>query len=142
MQLQLDTNKLKDHLKSAISWLTGPGCCYENTPVGKLGETMNYANWLGAIKGEYSAATKEWSVACPYWHTGQAVKALVFASEVLENKEELLEAAKFSAQFLLSNQRSNGLFPAIECAENEINTSATLETVDGLFLAVRKGKGE
>ena len=133
MQLQLDTNKLKDHLKSAISWLTGPGCCYENTPVGKLGKTMNYANWLGAIKGEYSAATKEWSVACPYWHTGQAVKALVFASEVLENKEELLEAAKFSAQFLLSNQRSNGLFPAIECTENEINTSATLETVDGLF---------
>ena len=79
MRFLLDQNKLKEDVLAAVGWLTGPGCCHENTPVGELGKAMNYKEWRGAIRGEYNAAEKKWGCCCPYWHTGQAVKALVIA---------------------------------------------------------------
>lgn len=133
MQFLLDKDKLEEHLHAAIGWLTGPGCCHENTPVGELGKAMNYREWRGAIRGEYNAAEKNWSCCCPYWHTGQAVKALVMAADAL-GKKELISDAEFSAGFLLANQREDGLFPAREVRGDEINTSASLETLDGLFM--------
>lgn len=133
MQFLLDENKLKEHILTAVGWLTGPGCCHENTPVGELGKAMNYREWRGAIRGEYYAAKKTWNCCCPYWHTGQAVKALVMAADALD-KKELLSNAEFSAGFLLANQREDGLFPAREVNGDEINTSASLETLDGLFM--------
>ena len=131
--MKISGDLLRKQLRDAIGWLTGPACVRENAPVGQVGAEMNYRDWRGAIRGEYSAAGREWGCCCPYWHTGQAVKALVMAAAVL-NEPKLLDDARFCAGFLLANQREDGLFPSREVKPDEINTSATLESVDGLFL--------
>ena len=133
----MESNILKKHLEAALHWLTEVACNYENTPIGAKGQQMPTTFWLGAIRGEYKAATQTWDSFCPIWHTGQAVKALVLASQAL-NKPELLEKAKFSAEFILNNQfkdgEIDGLIAAYEDYPQYVNTSAILESLDGLFL--------
>ena len=133
MILEIPHDQIVGQMRSAIEWLTGPACVRDGLPIGKRGTEFGYRYWCGAIRGEYGVAGKEWGLCCPYWHTGQAVKALVMASAVLKDRT-LHEDAKFCAGFLLANQREDGLFPAQEVKPGEINTSATLEAVDGLFL--------
>ncbi len=133
----METENLKERLRLAVQWLTETATIRENTPCGSKGESFGYAEWRGALRGEYSSAKKTWDVFCPYWHTGQGIKALVAAADVLDDGT-LLEQAEFNAGFLLNNQiRSGddeGLFPAFEDRFDLVNTSAILETLDGLFM--------
>jgi hypothetical protein len=128
--------KLKQHLQLAVDWLSNIAQIKDNKAVGRHGNKFPYRHWNGAIRGEYSVAEQTWDCYCPIWHTGQAVKALVLAAEALD-KPELLSVAKFSAEFILNNQlvtgNDKGLILAYEDHADKVNTSAILETVDGLF---------
>ena len=133
----MNSDTLKEHLGLAVQWLTQVACSREDDPIGPKGRLMPTTRWRGAIRGEYRVSTREWDSFCPVWHTGQAVKALVLASEAL-GRAELLDEAKFCAQFLLDNQFSSGenagLIAAYEDYPDRVNTSAVLECLDGLFL--------
>jgi hypothetical protein len=105
-----------------------------------------YSDWRGAFRGEYNARTKHWDFFCPIWHGGQGVKALTLASQTLQ-EEEYLHAARSAADFILRHQirdasdEDDGLILAYESASPGINTSAILETLDGLF-ALGEATGE
>ena len=94
--------------------------------------------WRGAIKGEYTHGTGQWSFFCPVWHTGQAVKALVLAYR-LSGEQKHLDAARLGAEFLTRNQvwdesrPDHGLILAYEDRDDLVNTSAILECLDGLI---------
>ncbi len=95
-----------------------------------------YDNLQGAFRGEYVAGTGKWDVFCPVWHGGQAVKALALAYIALGD-ERYLQAARDGAEFILRAQITDeshpdfGLIRAYE--DSNINTSAILECLDGLF---------
>ena len=128
---------LKSQIELAAQWLVQVATIRDNTPCGEKGKSFGYSDWRGALRGEYKAADKIWDVFCPYWHTGQGIKALVMAADVLNDKT-ILEHAEFNAGFLLNNQIKSGddkgLFPAFEDRFDLVNTSAILETLDGLFM--------
>lgn len=132
----MDQEKLTASLQNACSWITDIAQVKspEQADTNK-GRLMRYANWDGAIRGEYRAATRAWDFYCPVWHTGQAVKALVMASKVLG--DALLEGAVRGAEFILNTQISSGkdkgLILAYEGHPDKVNTSAILECLDGLF---------
>lgn len=98
-----------------------------------------YTQWRGAVRGEYRAATRRWDFFCPAWHTGQAVKALTSAVRVLGDPT-FLRGARAGADFLLRHQiwdtadPDHGLLLAFEDEPEEVNTSAVLESMDGLLL--------
>ncbi len=135
-----DIEGLRAALKLACQWLVDTAqiktetlTCEKN----KASHPTSY--WKGAIRGEYSVAKKQWSFFCPMWHTGQAIKSLVMAYNVL-NDRNLLEAAMFSAGFIEANRISDpessdfGLILAYEDFPDLVNTSAVLETLDGLLM--------
>lgn len=98
-----------------------------------------YSDWRGAFKGEYSAAARRWDVFCPIWHGGQGVKALALAYGALGDKE-YLDAARQAAEFILRHQvvdrrsKDFGFIPAYEHGSEGVNTSAIIESLDGLFI--------
>ncbi|HEX7010869.1 MAG TPA: hypothetical protein VF184_12875, partial [Phycisphaeraceae bacterium] len=91
------------------------------------------------IRGEYHAGQKRWWFSCPLWHTGQAVKALLLASQRLQ-EPRFLEGAQLGARFILNQQvwdpsdPNHGLLLAYEDLDGQVNTSAIMETLDGLML--------
>jgi len=129
-------SKLEISLANAVNWLTEIATVKNNQPIGDHGAEMPITFWDGAIREKYHVAFKQWDCLCPIWHTGQAVKALVVAAEML-NKPELLEDAKFSAEFIMQNRimdgKDKGLILAFEDHPDKVNTSAILESLDGLF---------
>lgn len=58
----MDSNILKVHIENAVFWLTEVACNTDDTPVGAKGRAMPIRHWKGAIRGEYHAATGEWTV--------------------------------------------------------------------------------
>lgn len=140
----MDQKKLTAALQNACAWITDVAQVKSPEQADtKRGRLMRYANWHGAIRGEYRAATRAWDFFCPVWHTGQAVKALVMASKILG--DALLEGAARGAEFILNAQISSGkdkgLILAYEDHPDRVNTSAILECLDGLFcLAEVTGK--
>ena len=137
----MEKMKLLTALNDACSWISDVAQvkCPEQARVGR-GKLMRYARWEGAIRGEYSAATRAWDFFCPVWHTGQAVKALVMASELLG--DSILESAVRGADFILAAQvasgKDKGLILAFEDKSDQVNTSAILECLDGLFVLSAK----
>lgn len=130
-------DNLAEHMELAADYLTEVACNRVDAPVGNRGAQMTLIRtWKGAVRGEYQAATRTWDVFCPCWHTGQAVKALVMAAEALPAKA-LLSKAEFLAGFLTANQAGTGeeagMLPAYEDNPLLINTSAVLESLDGLL---------
>jgi len=119
---------------AAAAWLTGPALVTDGRPVGGRGRAMALLSWNGAIRGEYLSTTGAWDSFCPLWHTGQAVKALVMLDKLPE--------AAFCADFILANQlregEDAGLLLAFEDDPRLVNTSAVLESLDGLFLLSEK----
>ncbi len=135
-----DIEGLRAALKLACHWLVDVAQVKtEELTFEKNKASHPTSNWKGAIRGEYSVARKQWSFFCPTWHTGQAIKALVMASQVLKD-QSLLEAAIFSAGFIENNRISDpehpdyGLILAYEDFPDLVNTSAILEALDGLFV--------
>ena len=131
----VDAAKLCDSLELAVRWLTEIAMVRDETQV-NFPPRLSYKRWRGAIRGEYSAAGQQWEMFCPMWHTGQAIKALCLAAKAL-NKPELLDEAAFSAGFIMDNRITSsedaGLIPAFEDIPDQINISAVLESLDGLF---------
>ena len=129
--------ELRKSLISACKWITDIAQVKDNQPVGKRGQKMFFKLWNGAIRGEYRVATKEWDSFGPTWHTGQAVKALTMAASAL-GMPDLLDAAKYSAEFIMANRiqkgKDVGIILAFEDFEDLVCTSGILETVDGLFM--------
>ena len=124
----------QEGVESAIGWLTGPALVTDGLPVGERGRAMRLFSWNGAIRGEYLSTRGTWESFCPLWHTGQAVKALVMHDRIAE--------AEFCADFILANQITEGedagLLLAFEDHPELVNTSAVMETLDGLFLLAEK----
>ncbi len=132
----LATADLKTRIESAVSWLVDIAQIKDARAWGVRSARMPYTFWNGAIRGEYKAADKTWDCYCPIWHTGQAIKSLVMASDAL-NRPELLEDAKFSAEFIMRNRIDQGidagLILAFEDHPDKVNVSAILESLDGLL---------
>ena len=130
----------RESVKLACTWMIErsmirtPACTFENSGFGSLDA---YTDWRGAFRGEYDAASRAWDVFCPIWHGGQGVKALAMAYAVLGD-DAYLTAAREGADFILRNQLTgtdhpdHGLILAYEGGEG-LNTSAILESLDGLF---------
>lgn len=98
-----------------------------------------YRCWRGAIRGEYTLTDRLWFLFGPIWHTGQAVKALVMAAEALD-QPRYMDGARAGADFVFGNQvwdpsdANHGLILAFEDIADQVNTSAILETMDGLMM--------
>ena len=137
----LSKDSLQNSLELACAWLTELAqtrhkkLCDEGDNVESR---FDYQDYRGAIKGEYWAATGKWSDFCPVWHTGQAVCALVQASDVLA-QGKLLDAAQYSAYFILRQQITNpndehyGMILAYEDGPYWVGTSSILECLIGLL---------
>ena len=97
-----------------------------------------HKHWKGAIRGEYHPGDHKWDFASPMAHSAQAIKALVMAAKVLED-DQSLSSARLAADFIgaerITEKRSKnyGLLYAFEFKSDEVNTSAILETSEGLF---------
>jgi len=146
---RIDRAALEDSVKLACRWLIH----IAQIKTESLGERdkntagFPYANWKGAIRGEYSPARDSdngrlkagtWSFFCPIWHTGQAVKALSLAYKCFGDAD-YLEGAKQGAEFIGRCQNHDktsedfGCVSGYEDSPTSINCSAVLEACDGLF---------
>jgi hypothetical protein len=100
---------------------------------------LEHQHWRGALRGEYRASTRQWDFFSPVWHTGQAVKSLVWAGQALK-RPDLLDAARLAAGFIGTarvEDRSDphyGLIFGFEDFGDKSSTSAVLESLDGLWL--------
>jgi len=129
---------LHDSLTLATRWLIGPGMVQGHAGITPEHEQRHpMRSWDGAVWGEMRMRDGRWRFFCPIWHTGQAAAALAMASEHVG--EPALDGLKRAADFLCANQVADGpdagLLLAYEDFPNLINTSAQLESLDGLFAA-------
>lgn len=136
----LDHAVLSHAVAAACDWITNVAQMKTDALSGERNShKLEHKHWRGALRGEYHASTRQWDFFCPVWHTGQAIKALVLASQALK-RPDLLEAARFSAEFIGAERvaaRSSphyGLIFGFEDFGDKVNTSAVLECVDGLWL--------
>jgi hypothetical protein len=131
--------QLAESLALACSWLTDVAQVKTAKLTTESDGGFLHDSWLGSIRGEYTAATRKWAFFGPVWHTGQTIKSLVLASQALA-RPDLLEAAKFSAEFIGAARiadRSDpdyGLILAYEERGDVVNTAGILEVCDPLFL--------
>lgn len=132
--------QLQSRAELAAEWLTGIAQVQTVKLQAKEKHIgFPYADWRGAIRGEYRVSTGQWGFFCPYWHSSQAVKAMVQLSRVSADPR-WLESARAAGEFLLRHRISDpaspdyGLLLAYEDAPSAVNTSAILESIDGLFL--------
>lgn len=137
---QLDHATLRQAVLAACEWMTSVAQMKTDTlTVEHNSPKLQHRHWRGALRGEYRASTREWDFFCPIWHTGQAIKSLVWASQAL-NRPELLDAARLGAEFIGAERvtdRSDphyGLIYAFEDFGNTASTSAVLEALDGLWV--------
>ena len=137
----LSKQSLMESMRLACSWLTDIAqtkharLCDEGANVKSR---FNYDDFSGSIKGEYWAATRQWSDFCLIWHTGQAVSSLARAARTLD-EASLLDAARYSANFILRYQvrdrtdKDFGLILAFEGEPFHLNGSAIMEAMLGLL---------
>lgn len=135
--MQLDVAECRDRLALACQWLGNIAQVRAESDVtAAMRGRHAHPAWVGAIRGEYRVSTAEWSFFCPIWHTGQAVRALVAADEVLGGG--WLDAATRGADFILANQWADGpdrgLILGFEDHGDKVNISAILECLDGLLV--------
>jgi len=135
----MERKELMERLELACNWLTDIAQVKTKIPARKnVSRRHAHKYWKGAIKGEYSAANKQWGFFCPVWHTGQAVKALCAAYPLLKEKK-ILASARLGTEFIAANQINDekapdsGLILAYEDDPAKVNTSAILESLDGLM---------
>ena len=137
---QLDRAALTAAAAAACDWITGVAQMKTDTLSSEQNShKLEHQHWRGALRGEYRASTRQWDFFCPVWHTGQAIKSLVWAAQAL-NRPDLLDAARLSAEFIgaerVADQSSPqyGLIFGFEDFGDKSSTSAVLECVDGLWL--------
>jgi hypothetical protein len=137
----LNPTYLRNAIRLGCAWLTDVA----QVKTDKLNGSENnsrqlmHKHWKGALRGDYRTADRKWDFSCPIWHTGQALKALVMASRVMED-DQYVAAARFPAEFIGAERNTDrrsknfGLIYAYEYKGDEVNTAALLETIDGLFV--------
>lgn len=133
----IQTPLLLERLNLACGWLADVAQVRDEAAVTPADRRRHLQQiWVGAIRGEYPARSRQWSFFCPVWHTGQAVKALLLAQPHVQR--DLVEAARLGGDFILANQITDGddrgLILAFEDYPDRVNISAILEALDGLFL--------
>lgn len=144
-ELEFSTELLTERMALAASWISNIAMVKSEDDCAV--RRHKHDRWVGAVKGEYSAAKKEWSFFCPVWHTGQAVKSLAEAYKAT-GEIKFLNAAKSGAAFITANQITNkadpdyGLIMAYEDKNDQVNTSALLECLDGLAVLDAKHYSE
>jgi hypothetical protein len=129
---------LLDSVRQACGWLTEVAqvkhARLSDEPGMRIAK-CDYADWRGAT-GEYTQRDPSWLYFCPIWHTGQAVRSLVRASQLLADPKTM-EAAKFSAEFVLRHRVADpadedyGLIFGFEDYPDKVNISAILESLAG-----------
>jgi len=85
----------EDLLEAALqgcNWLTDVGQVIEK-------DNPNF----GAIRGEYDTKIREWSFYGPFWHTGNAVRALLTAFKMSGNRKYLKHAI-WGGEYMIRNQ--------------------------------------
>src|SRR5215471_18163685 len=94
----LNPTYLRNAIRLGCGWLTDVAQMKADKLNGTETNThqLMHKHWRGALRGDYRAAERKWDFSCPMCHTGQALKALVMASRVLED-EQYLAAARLSA---------------------------------------------
>ena len=101
---QLDRAALTAAAAAACDWITGVAQMKTDTLSSEQNShKLEHQHWRGALRGEYRASTRQWDFFCPVWHTGQAIKSLVWAAQAL-NRPDLLDAARLSAEFIGAEQ--------------------------------------
>ena len=137
---KLDHAALTRAVTSACDWITDVAQMKTDTLSSEQNShKLEHQHWRGALRGEYRASTRQWDFFCPVWHSGQAIKSLVWAAQAF-NRPELLDAARLSAEFIGAQRvadQSNphyGLIFGFEDFGDRSSTSAVLECVDGLWL--------
>lgn len=136
-----DSNQIKQAIILACDWLADVAQVQTDTLPPDTIDSHSYpfASWKGVIRSHYTAATREWDFMGPTWHTGQAVKALHLAARFF-GRDKYRHAARAAAHFILANQvydpahPDHGLMLAYEDFGDKVNTSAILESMDGLIL--------
>ena len=137
---QLDRDALRHAASLACGWITDVAQMKTDALTGERNShNLQHHHWRGALRGEYRVSTCQWDFFCPVWHTGQGIKALVWAAEAL-GRPDLLDAARLSAEFIGAERVSDpssphyGLIYGFEDFGDKASTSAVLESVDGLWL--------
>lgn len=136
----IDSTVLIDAVNRGCEWLAGVSQIREERVPTECARAPRMAqrSWKGAFRGEYSAATRKWDMFCPVWHAGQAVKALCFAHSATGDMK-WLASARMAGDFILNQQITDetsaefGMILAIEDYDTCLNTSAILESLDGLL---------
>ena len=143
----LNATYLRNAIRLGCGWLTDVAQVKTEKLNGENNShQLPHKHWRGAMRGDYRAAERKWDFSGPVWHTGQAIKALVMASKVLED-DQYLAPAKLAAEFIGAERntdrrsKNSGLIYAYEYKADEVNTAALLETLDGLF-ALAEATGE
>jgi hypothetical protein len=137
---QLDRAVLADAATAACDWITDVAQVKADALSGEQNtHKLEHQHWRGAVRGEYRASTRQWDFFCPVWHTGQAIKALVWAAQAF-NRPALLDAARLAAGFIGSARDADhssphyGLIYGFEDFGDKSSTSAVLEALDGLWV--------
>jgi hypothetical protein len=137
---QIDRTTLTRAVTAACDWITDVAQMKTDSLSGEQNShKLEHQHWRGALRGEYRASTRQWDFFCPVWHTGQAIKSLVWAAQAL-NCPDLLAAARLGAEFIgsarVADQSSPhyGLIFGFEDFGDKSSTSAVLEAVEGLWL--------
>ncbi|MEX0777949.1 MAG: hypothetical protein WD042_19780 [Phycisphaeraceae bacterium] len=135
----LDAMAVRDATRMACDWLVDVAQIQTTHLTAEDPWHFRYASWKGAIRGEYSAASRRWGFFAPVWHTGQAVKALLLAARHL-GQPRYRAAARLGADFILDKQvwqpghPNHGLILAFEDYGDKVVTAGVLECMDGLLL--------
>src|SRR5579862_3768023 len=140
-QSQLDRATLRQGVLTACEWISNVAQMQTDTlGIEHNSFNLRHRHWRGALRGEYRASTHQWDFYGPVWHTGQAIKSLVWASQAL-NRPELLNAARLGAEFIGTERvtdRSDPDYALIYAYEGIDNTTAVtsgvFEAVDGLWV--------
>ena len=139
--MAVSADELKTALGMACDWLVDIAQVQTETLTNEDNtRNLRHTFWKGAIRGEYSAATRKWDFFCPVWHTGQALKALVWSAAVLD-RPGYLDAVRLGAEFIGAQRVSDpsdpdfGMIGGFEDKGDEANTSAMLEASEGLLRA-------
>lgn len=135
----IEREKLLDSITRACTWLTDISQIQtERIPTECLHYSPMQKSWKGSFRGEYNAGKQQWGMFCPVWHSGQAAKALCMAYQ-LTGEKKWLDSAISAGDFLLNQQVTEetspefGLIYAIEDYPDCVNTSAILESMEGLL---------
>lgn len=144
-----EISKLKERIGLACDWLTDVAQIKTDQLPADTQDRYNHRHttWLGAIRGEYWAATRQWDLFCPVWHTGQTAKALLLAGKLL-NTQKYTTAARQGAAFIFAHQvwdsasPDHGLILAYEDFGDKVTTSAVFEAMHGLMLLAETEKSQ